>query len=178
MNFFLPSLPRMAESFGTSSSLLGVSVGIFLTASAGFQILIGPMIDNYGRRPAMLWSLSIFIIATLLVPIAAVDATTFSFLRTLQATSAACIVASRAIVRDTTKTPEASSARMAYVTIGMAVAPMIGPTLGGYIDAVYGWQANFYLIAKLAFIVLSFCNFDQAETLQKKGKGLFQRIAL
>ena len=130
-----------------------MSVGIFLTASAGFQILIGPMIDNYGRRPVVLWSLSIFIIATLLVPIAAVDTISFLILRTLQATSTACIVASRAIVCDTANTPEASSARMANVTMGMAVAPMIGPTLGGYIDAGYGWQANFYLIAGLAFIV-------------------------
>ena len=61
---------------------------------------------------------------------------------------------------------------MAYVTMGMAVAPMILPTLGGYIDGLYDWQANFYLIAALAFIVLSFCYFDQAETLQIKEKAL------
>ena len=113
MNFFLPSLPRMAENFGTSTSLLSISVSIFLASSAVFQILIGPLIDNYGRRPVVLWSLSIFIIATLLVPIAAVDTMSFLILRTFQATSAACIVTSRAIVRDITDTPEASSARLA-----------------------------------------------------------------
>ena len=75
MNFFLPSLPRMAESFGTSRSVLGMSVGIFMSASAFFQILIGPIVDNYGRRQVVLWSLSIFIIATLLVPFVAVDTT-------------------------------------------------------------------------------------------------------
>ena len=77
MNCFQPSLPRMAENFGTSAYVLGMLVGIFLTVSAGFQILIGPMIDNYGRRPVVLWSLSIFIIAALLVPIAAVDTSLF-----------------------------------------------------------------------------------------------------
>ena len=65
----------MAESFGNSASVLGISVGIFLTASAGLQILIGPMIDKYGRRPFVLWSSSMFIVATLLVAIAAVDTT-------------------------------------------------------------------------------------------------------
>ena len=130
MNFFLPSLPGMAESFGASASLLGMSFGLFQMASAGLQILIGPMVANYKRHPVVLWSLSIFIIATLLVPIAAVDSTSFLVLRKLQATSAACIVTSRAIVRDNTNTPEASSARVTYVTIGVAVAPMIGPTSG------------------------------------------------
>ena len=75
MNFFLPSLPGMAESFGASASLLGMLFGLFQMASAGLQILIGPMVANYKRRPIVLWSLSIFIIATLLVPIAAVDST-------------------------------------------------------------------------------------------------------
>ncbi|MFZ8882157.1 MAG: multidrug effflux MFS transporter [Paracoccaceae bacterium] len=178
MNFFLPSLPRMAEDFGTSASILGMSVGIFLATSAVFQILIGPMIDNYGRRPVVLWCLGIFIVATLLVPIAAVNTVSFLILRTFQATSAACIVTSRAIVRDVTDSPEASSARLAYVTMGMAIAPMIGPTLGGYIDGLYGWEANFYFIAGLAFAVLGFCYFDQAETLHKKGKGLLDQIAL
>ena len=71
-------------------------------------------------------------------------------------------------MHDITDTPGASSARMAYVTMGVAVAPLNGRTLGGYIDEFYGWQANFYLIAGLAFIVLGSFYFDQAETLQKK----------
>ena len=75
-------------------------------------------------------------------------------------------------MRDITDTTEASSTRMAYFTIGMAVAPMILPTLGGYIDGLYCWQANFYLMVALAFSVLSLCYFDQAETLQRKEKAL------
>lgn len=158
----------MAKSFGTSTSVLGMSVGIFLTARAFFQILIGLMIDNYGHRPVVLWSLSIFIIAILLVPISAVDTKLFSILRKLPATAAACILTSRAIMRDITDTREANSARMAYVTIGMAVAPLNAQSLGGTSNGFYGWQANFYLIAGMAFIVLGSCYFDQAKTLQKK----------
>ena len=71
-------------------------------------------------------------------------------------------------MRDITDIPEAISARMAYVTMGVAVAALNGRTLGGYIDGFYGWEANFYLIAGRAFIVLGCCYFDQAKTLQKK----------
>ena len=79
------------------------------------------------------------------MPIATVDTAFFLILRMLQATSAACIVTSRAIVRDTTNTPEASSTRRAYVTMGMAVAPMIRPTLGGYIDGGLSLAGKFLL---------------------------------
>ena len=64
------------------------------------------------------------------MPIAAVDTKFFSILRKLQTTAAACILTSRAIMRDITDTREANSARMAYVTIGMAVAPLNAQTLG------------------------------------------------
>ena len=40
--------------------------------------------------------------------------------------------------------------------MGVAVAQMIGPTFSGCIDGIYGWQANFYLIAGPAFLVLDF----------------------
>ena len=65
--------------------------------------------------------------------------------------------------------------------MGVAVTQMIGPTFSGCIDGIYGWQANFYLIAGSAFLVLDFFIFlvlgcfyyDQAETLQKQGEELF-----
>ena len=45
MNSFLPSLPNMAEHFGSSTALMGLSVGVYLGTSAIFQILVGPLSD-------------------------------------------------------------------------------------------------------------------------------------
>ena len=64
MNIFLPSLPNMAEHFGSSTAIMGLSVGIFLGSSAVLQVLVGPLSDNIGRRPVLLWSLGIFIVAS------------------------------------------------------------------------------------------------------------------
>ena len=33
-----------------------------------------------------------------------------------------------------------------YVTMGMAVVPMIGPAIGGVLDQVLGWKANFWAL--------------------------------
>ena len=57
MNIFLPSLPSMANHFNTSTATLGLTVGIYLAASAIIGIFVGPISDLYGRRPVVQSSL-------------------------------------------------------------------------------------------------------------------------
>jgi len=42
---------------------------------------------------------------------------------------------------------------MAYVANGMAVTPMIGRTVWGYINGFYAWQVKFYSIGELSYIL-------------------------
>ena len=65
MNIFLPSLPSMADHFNTSTATLGLTVGIYLAASAVIGIFVGPISDLYGRRPVILTSLAVFIISSI-----------------------------------------------------------------------------------------------------------------
>ena len=106
MNMFLPSLPAMATHFNTSTATMGLAVGVYLGASAVFQILSGPLSDMIGRRPIVLWSLAIFIAASVAINFAP-NLTTFFILRALQAVAGTTMVLSRAIVRDTTSTEKA-----------------------------------------------------------------------
>src|SRR5690606_33453505 len=129
-----------------------LTVSLYLAATAVLQLFIGPASDRFGRRPVMLFSFGMFVLSTL----AAIHAPTMEFLlfcRLLQAFAAAGMVLSRAVVRDTVGPNEAAS-RIGYITMGMTVAPMVGPVLGGFLDAFYGWQAAFYLM--LAFGMLAF----------------------
>ncbi len=175
MNFFLPSLPSMSIHFQTSPAVLGLSVGIFLASSAILQILVGPLSDHFGRRPIVLWSLIIFILVTFMVPFVT-STKIFLILRALQAAAAACIVTSRAIVRDTTTSAAESGQRISYVTMGMALAPMLGLSLAGFIDSWVGWQTNFWILGCAGTIVLIICYFDQAETLNMKGASFKEQM--
>jgi MFS family permease len=112
MNSFLPSLPNMAEHFGSSTSIMGLSVGIYLGASAVFQILVGPLSDRIGRRTVSLWALVIFILVSFAC-VYAPNTESFMALRGLQAIAACTFVLARAIVRDTTET-QASGSKIAY----------------------------------------------------------------
>ncbi len=162
MNMFLPSLPAMADHFDTSTATMGLAVGVYLGASAVFQILSGPLSDMMGRRPIVLWSLAIFVTASLAINFAPTLGTFFA-LRALQAVAGTTMVLSRAIVRDTTSTQNAGS-RIAYVTMGMSIVPMLSPAIGGYIQTHFGWQGNFTMLGLLGALCWIVAYLDQGET--------------
>jgi MFS transporter, DHA1 family, multidrug resistance protein len=162
MNIFLPSLPGMAAWFEAPYALMQLSVALYLAVSAVLQVIIGPISDRYGRRPVLLWSLGLFLLATL-GTLLAPNATVFLIFRMAQAVIAAGMVLSRAVVRD--MVPDAQAASMiGYVTMGMSLVPMIGPVIGGVLDEAIGWQANFALLLVLGAATLWLVWADLGET--------------
>jgi DHA1 family bicyclomycin/chloramphenicol resistance-like MFS transporter len=162
LNVFLPSLPAMARHFDTDYAVMQLSVSLYLAAMGALQLVIGPASDRFGRRPVLLVSLTIFIAATS----AAIVAPTVEILlvcRVFQAFSAAGVVLSRAVVGDTVDVRQAAS-RIAYVTMGMTLAPMIGPAFGGVLDELYGWQATFGLTLFFGILALVVVYLDLGET--------------
>ncbi|MEZ5777975.1 MAG: multidrug effflux MFS transporter [Paracoccaceae bacterium] len=162
MNIFLPSLPGMTEWFDTDYRFMQLSVSLYLGVSAGLQIAIGPISDRFGRRSVLIGSTILFLIATtgtLLAPTAGI----FMLFRMMQAVVAAAMVLSRAIIRDMVPAEQAAS-MIGYVTMGMSVVPMVGPMIGGVLDEVFGWQANFALLFVLGVVVLGLMWADLGET--------------
>ena len=176
MNIFLPSLPNIASDLNSSTNIMGLSVGIYLASSAVLQLIIGPVSDQIGRRPLILWSLVVFCLSTF-AAVFSTSATQFLILRVFQAVSASCIVLSRAIVRDTTDSVEKAGSKIAYVTMGMAVIPMVGPAVGGLLDYQYGWEASFWTLCFLGIVILIISFFDVGETLSDHGQGFFEQIS-
>ena len=175
MNSFLPSLPNMAEHFGSSTALMGLSVGVYLGTSAIFQILVGPLSDRIGRRTVSLWALIIFIVVSISC-VYAPNTFVFMFLRALQAIAACTFVVARAIVRDTTETQESGS-KIAYISMGTAICPMFGPALGGLMDGWFGWEANFWFIGGLGLFILIIAYFDLGETVPENTQGFRQQFS-
>lgn len=162
MNVFLPSLPGMARHFEADYSVMQLLVSLYLVATAVVQLGIGPASDRFGRRPVLLAGFAIFNIATL----AALYAPTVHWLlvcRIFQAFSAAGIVLSRAIVRDTVDTADAAS-KIGYITMGMSVTPMVAPLIGGYLDEFFGWQASFWFALAFGIVAFLVIYFDLGET--------------
>ena len=174
MSIFLPSLAAMTDYFNTDYAIMQVSLSGYLAATAILQIFVGPLSDRFGRRPIVMGSLVIFILAT----IGALFSTTieaFLFFRILQAAVATCMVLGRAIVRDIV--PDAQAASMiGYVTMGMALVPMVGPMIGGALEQAFGWQATFVFLVLAGIGTLALCQYDLGETLAKGGMGFRAQV--
>ncbi len=174
MNIFLPSLPGMAKWFEVPYAMMQMSVALYLGLSAALQIVIGPISDRYGRRKVVLGALFLFLLATvgtLLAP----NAETFLFFRMAQAVIAAGMVLSRAIVRDMVSDAEAAS-MIGYVTMGMSLVPMIGPVIGGFLDAAFGWQASFSLLLVIGVLVTALVWADLGETATPKDTRFIDQL--
>jgi DHA1 family bicyclomycin/chloramphenicol resistance-like MFS transporter len=175
MNLHLPALPSMAEYFQVDYRLMQLSVALYLGGNAVVQIFVGPISDQMGRRPVLLASMVLFLLATLGC-IFAPTAELFLVFRVAQTVVAATMVLSRAAVRDMYDTNEAAS-MIGYVTMGMAVVPMIGPAIGGFLDQWLGWTSVFWLLFFMGAMTLAITYFDFGETAHKSGMSLGEQFA-
>jgi DHA1 family bicyclomycin/chloramphenicol resistance-like MFS transporter len=166
MNVFLPSLPGMAEYFDVEYGVMQLAISAYLGTTAILQLIIGPMSDRFGRRPVLLWSIAIFLLATLgcmLSPTAGV----FLTFRLIQAAIASGMVLSRAIVRDMVEPWEAAS-MIGYITMGMSLVPMVAPMVGGWLDQTFGWQSSFAVVFIFGSLGLWLVWADLGETNKNK----------
>lgn len=169
LNVFLPSLPSMATHFGVDYGLMQLSVSAYLAMTAVVQIAIGPLSDRYGRRPIVLATVGVFVVASL-GAIFAPNFTTFLICRLMQTSIATAFVISRAAIRDMVPQDQAAS-MIGYVTMGMSVVPMVGPAFGGLLDEAFGWQASFWMLAVGGVLLWVMVWFDQGETFTKRDGG-------
>ena len=162
LNMFLPSLVNIAAEFEADYALVSTSIAGYLIATAVLQVIIGPLSDRYGRRPVMLWAIAIFAAASLGC-LMAQDIWTFLAFRMLQGAIITGGALARVIVRDT-RDPADAVGLLGYISMAMAIAPMLGPMVGGVLDEVAGWRASFALYTLVGFALLALVWVDLGET--------------
>ena len=169
INMYLPSLPSMARALGVDFTTIQLTLSLYLAAMAVGQLVLGPLSDRFGRRPVLLIGLIVFVLGSLICW-AAQTIGLLIFGRIVQAVGGcAGITMSRAIVRDIYKRNEVAS-MIGYVTMGMAIAPMIAPSMGGMLETYFGWRACFAFLMAFGGLALAFAFWQLHETNSKRDK--------
>jgi len=172
IDMYLPGFPAMATDLQVSTKDVGLSLTSFFIGISLGQLIYGPLIDRYGRKILILIGLSLYVAASIGCAFAP-NLNWLIFLRLIQALGG-CVgmVASRAIVRDVF--PVADTARVfSVLMLVMGVAPIIAPTVGGWVIANWGWRMIFFILAGMSLVMLLLVLFRLPES-----KGPDKNISL
>ena len=162
LSIFLSSILEMSIFFNKSYALMQLSISLYLITTAFFQIIAGPLSDKFGRRRITLYSIFIFILASLGC-FFSTQFEFFIFFRIMQGSIAAGFLMSRVIIRDITSENEAAS-MIGYVTMGMSIIPLFAPGIGGLIQMLVGWPSIFLIMSLLGLLLFLLVYRDLGET--------------
>ena len=152
-DMFLPSLPSMIVVFHTDAAEVQLTLSVYLFGFAAAHLFYGPTADRFGRRPALLAGLALYVAASF----ACIFAPSIELLiaaRFMQAIGASAgPVLGRTIVRDL-HSREQAARMLSYVSMTMGLAPTIAPVIGGYLQTAFDWRATFVCLATLGVAIM------------------------
>jgi MFS transporter, DHA1 family, multidrug resistance protein len=152
VNMFVPAMPEIMRGLGTDHAMIQLVLSAYLFSTAAAQLMLGTLSDRFGRRPVLIGGLILFIIASAICTVAE-SIEMLIGARILQGGGGCVgIVLGRAVIRDRYDRNRAAS-MLGYVTMGFAIAPMVGPVIGGLLNDNVGWRSIFALQTGLGIIV-------------------------
>src|SRR5690349_22179442 len=153
-DMYLPAFPDIAKTLNTSVAQVMLSLSSFFVGISAGQLVYGPLLERFGRKKPMYAGLCIYLVASIGCAMAT-SVNALIIFRLLQALGGcAGMVAARAIVRDLFAVHQ--NARIfSMLMLVVAVSPIIAPTLGGYITALFGWRYVFTVLIIVNVIILT-----------------------
>src|SRR6516164_4639786 len=156
------SLPHIAGNLSASTDEATWVLTSYLVANAIILPMTGWLANRFGRRNILLVSVGGFTIFSFLCGIAP-NLPMLIIFRVFQgATGGGLQPLSQAILMEAFP-PEKRAKAMAFWALGIVVAPMLGPVLGGWITDSYSWRWLFYInipVGIMAAIMISLFIFD------------------
>ena len=147
------ALPHMAGELSASTDQIAWVLTSYIVAASIVMPMTGYLTDRMGRRKYLLISIAGFVAASALCGIAT-SLFEIVLFRLLQGIFGASLVPlSQAIMVDSYPMHERGKA-LAIWGMGVMVAPILGPTIGGWLTETLDWRWNFYINVPIG--VLSF----------------------
>lgn len=153
VDMYLPGFPAIASDLNTTLPVIQLSLTSYFVGIAAGQLLYGPLLDRFGRKRPLYAGLAAYVVASLACALTH-SADALIAMRFLQAVGGcAGMVAAQTLVRDLFPTEKTAQA-FSWITLVIAISPMIAPAVGGYVTVAFGWQSVFYILAGLTLLIL------------------------
>lgn len=172
MDMYLPALPIVADDLQTTTSLAQLSITACLLGLAVGQLIFGPLSDIRGRRKPLVFTLIVYVIASLLCALST-HIWLFIVFRFVQGVSgAAGIVIARASARDLYSGKDLTKF-IALLALVNGAAPILAPLAGGIVLNFTSWNAVFIILGVIGLIMFLSVLFFLPETLpvEKRSEG-------
>jgi DHA1 family bicyclomycin/chloramphenicol resistance-like MFS transporter len=165
----LPALAATGTALRESPSHVSLAMSAFMLSLAIAPLLYGPISDQVGRKPVVVFGLVLFVVASLACA-AANSLPMLLICRAIQGVGAASTATTFAIIRDLFD--EASGrAKIASVMIAINVVTVIAPTAGAALLAVGGWRLIYASQAAAGIVLIAAVLWGMAESAKTGAAG-------
>ena len=148
------ALPHMQGTFSASVDEIAWVVTSYLVANGIMIPMTAWIAMRFGRKRYFLTSVFAFVAASALCG-AAQSLNQMVIFRLIQGIAGAAMIPSSQAILMETFPPQEQQMAMALWGVGLMVAPILGPTLGGWITDNWNWRWNFYINIPIGFIAFA-----------------------
>ncbi|HXO76604.1 MAG TPA: MFS transporter, partial [Puia sp.] len=152
-DIYIPSLPAMAVQLGVNNAAVQLSIVSFMVSYGISQLFVGSLLDSFGRFRLGIAALFVFTVASFTIALTHNIYLIYA-MRILHGIAVALIVVGKRAYFMDIYTGEKLKHYISLFSIVWASAPIIAPFVGGYLQASFGWQSNFYFLGGMALVIM------------------------
>ena len=147
------ALPKMAGDLSVTPSELVWVIGAYLVATAAILPISGWLATYFGRKRYYMISVAVFTASSVFCGLAT-NLESLIIFRIIQGLSGGGLATSEQAIIADIMPPEKLGRAFSIYALGIAAAPVFGPTLGGFITDTWSWHWVFFINLPVGIISL------------------------
>jgi Bcr/CflA subfamily drug resistance transporter len=174
-DIYIPSLPSMGSELQASSIQVQMTLSVFLISYGISQLFIGGILDSFGRYRLSLVAIGVFTLSCVVIAVTH-NIYVIYLMRVIHGVTVAVIVVSKRAYFVDMFEGDRLKRYLSMFTIIWSSGPIVAPFIGGYLQSIFGWQANFYFLGILAAVLGVLELIYSGETLKHRAEFHLKKI--
>ena len=154
IDMYLPAFPEMAAGLNTTTARISLSLSSYFAGFAAAQLIYGPLLDRFGRKPPLYFGMILFVVASIacMVSRSVEWLIAWRFVQALGGCASA--VAAMAMVRDFF--PARDTAKIiSLLILVISASPFLAPSVGTFVAVNLGWKWVFIVLSAFVLVMLA-----------------------